>query len=83
MERSAGQDKPGPSEARTEPDPSPGLEDPRTIHPSPEGIFPEPGEMPSAQSPEADSTGRGEGTGSGDVDRGIVDPRNETIGPDI
>jgi hypothetical protein len=83
MRRPTGQNKPSPGEARTDPDPSPGLEDPRTIHPSPEEVFPEPGEMPSAEAPESDPTGRDEGTDPGAGDRGIVDPRNETIGPDI
>src|SRR5262249_17914297 len=72
-----------PGETRTEPDPSPGLEDPRTIHPSPERIFRERGKLPSAESPEPGPSDRGEDTESGDADRGIIDPRNETIGPDI
>jgi len=60
------------------------MEDPRTIHPSPEGIFPEPGDMPLPESSsESDSTSQDEVGESGDVDRGIVDPRNDTIGPDI
>jgi hypothetical protein len=40
--------------------------------------------MPLAESAsEADSSGQDEDGESEDVDRGIVDPRNETIGPNI
>ena len=67
-----------------EPEKNRGLEDPRVIHPSPEVTFPEPGELPLAESsPEADSEGRDEDDEPGDDNPGIVDPRNETIGPNI
>jgi len=79
-----GSNTPRSDEPRPEPDPGPGLEDPRTIHPSPEGVFPEPGETPLREdSSEFDSTSQEDDRESGDVDRGILDPRNETIGPDI
>ena len=70
--------------AMSKPEANRGLEDPRTIHPSPEGTFPEPGEMPLPESSsESDSTSQGKGNESSDVNRGIVDPRIDTIGPDI
>jgi len=84
MGRLTGSDTPRLNEPRLEPDPGPGLEDPRTIHPSPEGTFPEPGDMPLPESSsESDSTSQDEDGESDDLDRGIVDPRNDTIGPDI
>ena len=70
--------------AAPEPETNRGLEDPRTIHPSPEDVFPEPNEMPVAElPPEADLPDQDEDGESDDVNRGIMDPRNETIGPDI
>jgi hypothetical protein len=73
----------GPPDEPSEPDANRGLEDPRTIHPAPEGLFPEPGEAPAIESPASDPTSEDEGGTSDDSARGIVDPRNETIGPDI
>jgi hypothetical protein len=74
-----------PDETNTpEPEKNRGLEDPRVIHPSPDETFPEPGELPLPESsPEADSSGGEEESESGDDTPGIVDPRHETIGPDI
>jgi len=74
-----------PAEAATPgPETNRGLEDPRTIHPSPEGVFPKPGEMPAAEiASEADTPDQNEEGAPDEGDRGIVDPRNETIGPDI
>jgi hypothetical protein len=74
-----------PAETATpEPETNRGLEDPRTIHPSPENVFPEAGEMPPAESSaEADTPDQEEDSEPDEGDRGIVDPRNEPIGPDI
>lgn len=64
--------------------PNVGLEDPRTIHPAPENVFPKPGEVTLPEpSSESDRASRNEDSKPSEAERGIVDPRNEVVGPDI
>jgi len=73
-----------PPDRHSQPEANRGLEDPRMIRPSPEGIFPEPDDASVPGSPsEPGSRKKDEVDEPGDIDRGIVDPRNETMGPDI
>ena len=74
-----------PDKFRTvEPDLGPGLEDPRTIHPSPEGLFSNPGEpQRDIDSAEPEPPDCREDFSPDDNARGIVDPRTESVGPDI
>jgi len=79
---------PGPNASNepppSEPEPSRGLEDPRIIHPSPEGIFPDPAESPGNVPPsEPDPLPSPEDLAPEHEGRGMVDPRNDTTGPDI
>ena len=67
----------------SEPEPNRGLEDPRIIHPSPEGLFPEPTEASDAVPPSEPDPPPREDLRPEDQSRGIVDPRSERIGPDI
>ncbi len=73
-----------PLESKT---PASGLEDPRTISPAPEGVFPEPVEPDNTSTPETESeTDRVDPLESpqpAENARGIVDPRARTLGPDI
>ena len=78
------------SRPSNEPDPprheetSTGLEDPRTIHPSPDEVIPESDSFPVPDSSlNTKPTRREANNESGDIDRGMVDPRQETMGPDI
>jgi hypothetical protein len=60
-----------------------GLIDPRTIHPSPEGIFPDPIESPeSVTSSEEEPPPPDEDLAS-EQGIGIVDPRDQSTGPAI
>jgi hypothetical protein len=66
------------------PDTGPGLQDPRTIHPSPEDLLPTPGEpQQDIHPPESEPPEFPDDSSSDDPARGIVDPRNESVGPDI
>jgi hypothetical protein len=61
-----------------------GLEDPRAIHPSPDGVFPDPAGTPEVErSPAPEPSGQSDSLVSNDVDAGMVDPRDGRIGPDL
>ncbi|QEH36168.1 hypothetical protein OJF2_47280 [Aquisphaera giovannonii] len=64
-------------------DPERGLQDPRTIHPSPDDIFDDPA-MPAVDesADRSDAPPREEGSPVA-ASPGIVDPRSEPAGPDI
>jgi len=60
------------------------LEDPRIIHPSPEEIFFDPAESPGdVPMPEPDAMPTREEDAPDDEGRGMIDPRNDSIGPDL
>ena len=64
--------------------PSRGLEDPRIIRPSPEDLLPGGVESQSDESTwKSDAPATSEEACPEDVGRGIVDPRNDHIGPDL
>jgi hypothetical protein len=68
----------------SKPETSRGLADPRTIHPAPEGIFPDPVESSAnSQSSESDAEAARENAASDDIERGVVDPRNDQSPPDL
>jgi hypothetical protein len=60
-----------------------GLEDPRDLHPAPEGLFPDPGTPPASGILGIDPPDEPANRMSDEEPRGIVDPRIETIGPDL
>lgn len=67
-------------------EPSPGLEDPRMIHPSPEAVAPDPAERTADehnQEQVVDGATSPEDQASEEFGPGIVDPRIDRIGPDL
>jgi len=85
MDQSSGPTPSKPHAPPPELKPSPGLQDPRTIHPSPEGVFPDPTDSPrnpspSETDPQPSEESRHEEKNGG---RGMIDPRHHTTDPDL
>ena len=83
MSRHSGPNDPDESQDSSS-DPARGLEDPRAIHPAPEGLFPETGAGSNQEADRESSDASGsENPPSEDQERGLVDPKNEEVGPDL
>jgi hypothetical protein len=83
MSRSPGPDLSN-EPAHPEAEPGRGLADPRTIHPSPEGLFPDSVESLKSVTPsEPDPQPPGEDLAPEEGVRGMVDPKNKPAGPVI
>jgi hypothetical protein len=64
--------------------PGRGLADPRTVHPSPEGVFPDAKESTETDQPaDPDPQPAPARNGVEDEGRGMVDPRHDVLGPDL
>jgi hypothetical protein len=74
--------RPDAAHERPATEPVRGLEDPRAIHPSPEGLFPDPG-LSATNTQESNPSGNHGNLTSDEESCGIGDPRTEAAGPDL